>query len=94
MSQAAEVGLGHVPTTARGRRTRDALVAAARVVFERDGYADSRLVDIAAEAGCSVGTFYTWFDGKDEVFAAVLEQAQKLVGFNELGAVLAADVPR
>lgn len=68
--------LGAQPQTARGRRTRDALVAAARTVFERDGYVDSRLVDIVAEAKCSIGSFYTWFDSKDEVFAAVLHEAQ------------------
>ena len=64
------------PQTARGARTRDALVQAARRVFERDGYVDARLVDIASEATCSVGTFYTWFEGKDEVLAAVLLEAQ------------------
>jgi AcrR family transcriptional regulator len=68
--------LGTQPQTARGQRTRDALIAAARTVFERDGYVDSRLVDIAAEAKCSIGSFYTWFDSKDEVFAAVLHEAQ------------------
>lgn len=68
--------VGTQPQTARGRRTRDALVAAARTVFERDGFVDSRLVDIVAEARCSVGSFYTWFDGKDEVFAAVVQEAQ------------------
>ena len=68
--------LGTQPQTARGQRTRAALIAAARTVFERDGYVDSRLVDIAAEAKCSIGSFYTWFDSKDEVFAAVLHEAQ------------------
>ncbi|MBS44668.1 MAG: TetR family transcriptional regulator [Nocardioides sp.] len=64
------------PTTARGIRTRESLVAAARRVFERDGYLDARLVDITAEAGCSVGTFYTYFDSKEEVFTAVIQATQ------------------
>lgn len=64
------------PTTARGARTRAALVAAARVVFERDGYLDSRLTDVTAEANCSAGTFYTYFAGKEEILQAVLEAAQ------------------
>src|SRR5699024_11384428 len=38
------------PTTTRGTRTRAALVAAARVVFERDGFIDSRLSDLSKEA--------------------------------------------
>lgn len=59
--------------TARGERTRAALVDAARVVFERDGYLDARLTDITAEAGCSTGTFYTYFTSKEEIFAALME---------------------
>jgi AcrR family transcriptional regulator len=64
------------PTTKRGARTRASLVAAARVVFERDGYLDARLTDITAEANCSTGTFYTYFAGKDEILQAVIEAAQ------------------
>ncbi|MGW2308817.1 TetR/AcrR family transcriptional regulator [Actinomadura luteofluorescens] len=64
------------PTTARGARTRAALVAAARTVFERDGYRDSRLTDITAEAKCSAGSFYTYFSSKEEILQAVLEAAQ------------------
>lgn len=61
------------PVTRRGIRTRQALVDAARVVFERDGYLDARLTDITAEAKCSTGTFYTYFTSKEEIFAAVME---------------------
>lgn len=64
------------PVTARGVRTRAALVAAARLVFERDGYLDARLTDITAEAGCSTGSFYTYFSNKDEILQAVIEAAQ------------------
>ena len=64
------------PTTARGARTRAALVAAARTVFERDGFLGSRLTDITAEASCSTGTFYTYFVSKEEIFLAVMEAAQ------------------
>ncbi|WP_197351521.1 TetR/AcrR family transcriptional regulator [Streptomyces bathyalis] len=62
--------------TPRGTRTRDALVAGARRIFERDGYLDSRIVDIAAEAGVATGSFYTHFASKDDVFAAVLADLQ------------------
>lgn len=64
------------PVTARGARTRAALVAAARVVFERDGYLDARLTDITSEANCSTGSFYTYFASKDEILQAVIELAQ------------------
>jgi len=66
-----------LPVTARGQRTRESLVAAARRVFERDGFINSRLTDIAREAQTSIGTFYTYFDSKDEVFTAVLQVAQE-----------------
>jgi AcrR family transcriptional regulator len=65
------------PATERGLRTRAALVAAARKVFERLGYLDARLLDITQAAKCSAGTFYTYFSSKEEVFAAVLEIAQE-----------------
>lgn len=59
------------PLTERGRRTRDGLVAAARRVFEERGYAATRMQDVAAEAGVSHGTVYTWFPGKDELLREV-----------------------
>lgn len=66
-----------LPSTPRGLRTRASLVAAARAVFERDGFIDSRLTDITKEARCSTGTFYTYFDSKEEALAAVLQEAQE-----------------
>jgi AcrR family transcriptional regulator len=65
------------PRSARGIRTRGALVDAARVVFERDGYLDARMSDIALEAGVAAGSVYTYFDGKEEVFLAVADQVQE-----------------
>ncbi|AXK33580.1 TetR/AcrR family transcriptional regulator [Streptomyces armeniacus] len=62
--------------TRRGVRTSGALVGAARRVFERDGYLEARIVDIAAEAGVATGSFYTHFSGKEEVFEAVLAELQ------------------
>ncbi|MFF7358986.1 MULTISPECIES: TetR/AcrR family transcriptional regulator [Streptomyces] len=62
--------------TRRGMRTRDALVAAARRIFERDGYLDARIIDIAAEAKVATGSFYTHFSSKEDVFAAVLARLQ------------------
>jgi AcrR family transcriptional regulator len=59
------------PLTERGRRTRDALVAAARRVFEERGYAGTRMQDVAAAAGVSHGTVYTWFASKDELLTEV-----------------------
>jgi AcrR family transcriptional regulator len=65
------------PRTRRGARTRAALIEAARTVFERDGFLDARITDITKEAGVASGTFYTYFDGKEEIFQALVEAVQE-----------------
>jgi AcrR family transcriptional regulator len=68
--------------TPRGRRTRDRLLAAAREVFERDGYHDTRVTDIARLAHVAHGTFYTYFQSKEDIFrhvvAAMTEDMQEV----------------
>ncbi|MBM7368642.1 TetR/AcrR family transcriptional regulator [Gordonia hydrophobica] len=92
-SMANQSLLRDLPTTARGLRTRSALIAAARTVFERDGFLDARLADISAEAQCSAGTFYTYFSSKDEIFAAVLAVAQEEMLHPGMAHVAGADNP-
>jgi AcrR family transcriptional regulator len=60
--------------TARGLRTRAALVVAAKQVFEEIPFPDSRITDITARAGVASGTFYTYFDSKEEIFREVAAQ--------------------
>jgi AcrR family transcriptional regulator len=55
----------------RAARTRAALLEGARTVFQRDGYVEARIVDIAAEAGVATGSFYTHFNSKEEILLAV-----------------------
>ena len=62
-----------MPTTSRGRRTRAQLITGARAAFEKNGYLDTRVVDIAAEADVSYGTFYTYFSSREEIFEEVVE---------------------
>ena len=59
--------------TARGAATQAALVRAAQEVFERDGFLDARIADITATARTATGSFYTYFNGKEEVFLAVVD---------------------
>jgi len=63
---------GAAPATSRGRRTRERLLDAAAVVFERDGYLDAKLSDITVGAGVSSGTFYTYFPSKEAIFTSVI----------------------
>lgn len=69
--------IGAQPSTERGRRTRAQLLAAARTVFERDGFLDARVADIAATAGAAHGTFYTYFDSKTEVFRTLVNEVME-----------------
>jgi AcrR family transcriptional regulator len=59
--------------TARGFRSRVALLEAARRLFQTKGYANTKIADITREAGKALGSFYTYFDNKEEV----LEQLAK-----------------
>ncbi|HVE69077.1 MAG TPA: TetR/AcrR family transcriptional regulator [Solirubrobacteraceae bacterium] len=55
-------------------RTRARLIASARTVFARRGYHRASLEDISEEAGYSTGAIYSNFDGKEDLFLAVLER--------------------
>lgn len=61
------------PATARGARTRASLVKAARALFERNGYLDTNVSDIARRAHVAHGTFYTYFNSKEAIFSEVVE---------------------
>ena len=71
MGQAA-VSAGKAPRTERGRRTvRKLLEAAAREFGER-GYHEAAITGITARAGVALGTFYTYFASKEELFRALV----------------------
>ncbi|MBA3865575.1 MAG: TetR/AcrR family transcriptional regulator [Solirubrobacterales bacterium] len=65
------------PRSPRGRATKATLVAAARRVFEREGFPATHIAEIAAEAGVATGSFYTYFNDKNEIFAAVMDEVQE-----------------
>ena len=44
---------------------------AAKLVFERDGFLEARIADIADAAGLAPGSFYHYFDSKEQVFREV-----------------------
>ena len=50
------------------------ILDAALEVFGAQGFAGARLEDIARHAGVSKGTLYLYFDSKDDVLLAVVEQ--------------------
>ncbi len=59
----------------RGERkaeTREALLDAAGQVFARRGYHGAAVDEVAAEAGFSTGALYSNFEGKEDLFLALL----------------------
>jgi AcrR family transcriptional regulator len=66
------------PRSQKGLRTRARLLEAAKEIFEEVGFLEARISDIAERAGLSHGSFYHYFESKEEVFrevaAAVDEQ--------------------
>jgi AcrR family transcriptional regulator len=55
-------------------RTRAGLITTAAGVFARRGYSGASVEEIAEEAGYSHGAVYSNFDGKADLFLAVLEE--------------------
>jgi AcrR family transcriptional regulator len=64
------------PRSAKGAETRARLLAAAKAVFEENGFLDARISDIAERAGLSHGSFYHYFESKEEVFREVAETVE------------------
>ena len=53
---------------------RAAILAAAREVFAEHGYEGAGVRDVIRRTDLASGTFYNYFDGKDAVFRAVVEE--------------------
>ncbi|WP_336968307.1 TetR/AcrR family transcriptional regulator [Sphingobium aromaticiconvertens] len=60
------------PRTARGERTRRALLSAAADEFGEKGFHDGSISGITRRAGCALGSFYTYYDSKDDIFRALV----------------------
>jgi len=62
----------------RWRRRKDArpqeILEAALTVFAEKGFAAARMDDIAARAGVTKGTIYLYFNGKEALFKALLQE--------------------
>jgi AcrR family transcriptional regulator len=55
-------------------RTREAILDAATVAFAQQGYHAVTVKDIASAAGYTAPSLYNYFDGKEAIFAALLER--------------------
>jgi len=63
---------GKAPRTARGEKTLRKILDAALAEFGTHGFSESSIVGITRRARVALGTFYTYFDSKDAVFAALV----------------------
>jgi AcrR family transcriptional regulator len=61
-----------LPRTARGQKTRQALLDAAEAEFGAKGYAETSVVTITLRASVAHGTFYTYFPSKEAIFAELV----------------------
>ena len=62
-----------MPETKKDEASREAIVQAARRVFQKWGLNKTTMEDIAREAGKGKSTLYYYFESKDEIFDTLLE---------------------
>ena len=79
------------PKTERGRRTRRKLLDAAEIEFGEKGFHEAGISGITYRAGVALGTFYTYFESKEEIFRALVRHMSRLT--RETIAEKVADAP-
>ena len=67
------------PLTKRGEATRRKLLEAAEEVFADLGYHEASIVKITERAGIGLGTFYLYFDSKQQVFEELVVDLNRRV---------------
>ncbi len=77
----------------RRAELRETLIAAAEARIARDGLAGLRARDLAADAGCAVGTIYTLFDDLSALVLAVNARTFQAIGQTVTAAVAAEPDP-
>lgn len=72
MATATGTAQDKTPRTERGRRTLRKLLEAAAREFGERGFHEAAITGITRRAGVALGTFYTYFESKEEVFRALV----------------------
>lgn len=76
LSDAAAAG-EREPRTERGRKTLRRLIDAAAAEFGERGYHEAAITGITQRAGVALGSFYTYFESKEEVFRALVREMSR-----------------
>ncbi len=66
------------PKTRRGRKTREKLLHAAEAEFGERGFPEASIASITQRAGVALGTFYVYFESKEEIFRALVSYMGEL----------------
>ncbi len=64
------------PRSRKGAQTRARLIESGQAVFEETGFLEARISDIADRAGLSHGSFYHYFESKEQIFREVAEEQE------------------
>lgn len=62
------------PKTARGKRTREKILHAAEECFGTLGYHQAGISDITRYAGVALGSFYSYFSGKEDAMRELVRE--------------------
>jgi AcrR family transcriptional regulator len=71
-----------LPKTKRGQQRRRDLLAAAEDVFSEKGFMSASIADITRRAGTAQGTFYIYFESKEQLFREVVLELSRQIRFN------------
>lgn len=79
------------PRTARGALTMRKLLDAAEAEFGERGFHEASVSGITRRAGTALGSFYTYFDAKDDVFRALVQDMSERVK-TQVGSAIGPDL--
>ena len=74
MSDSASANTPTAPKQARSKQTKEKIIQAAIQLFQDRGYEKTTSNEIAALAGVSVGSFYTYFTDKRQVLLTIFDR--------------------
>ena len=73
MTLDADIAATKAPKTSRGERTRQKILEAAEAEFGERGFHEAAVSGITQRAGVALGSFYTYFNSKEELYRALVE---------------------
>lgn len=74
MGESIVLGVPANPKQARSKKTKEKIVQAAILLFQKRGYEKTTSNDIASEAGVSVGSFYVYFTDKRQLLLTIFDR--------------------